>query len=45
MKHIHRLIVTSATYQQSSRVSAELAKRNPGNKLYARGPPFASTRR
>ncbi len=38
MKHIHRLIVTSATYRQSSRVSAELVKRDPENKLYARGP-------
>jgi hypothetical protein len=38
MKHIHRLIVTSATYRQSSRVSAELVKRDPDNKLYARGP-------
>ena len=40
MKHIHRLIVTSAAYQQSSRVSAELVKRDPDNKLYARGPRF-----
>src|SRR6516165_4465812 len=38
MKHIHRLIVTSATYRQSSHVSAELVKRDPDNKLYARGP-------
>jgi hypothetical protein len=38
MKHIHRLIVTSATYRQSARVSAELVKRDPENKLYARGP-------
>lgn len=38
MKHIHRLIVNSATYKQSSRVSAELVKRDPENKLYARGP-------
>jgi len=38
MKHLHRLIVTSATYKQSSRVSAELVKRDPENKLYARGP-------
>jgi Protein of unknown function (DUF1553)/Protein of unknown function (DUF1549) len=38
MKHIHRLIVTSATYRQSSRVSAELIKRDPDNNLYARGP-------
>ncbi len=38
MKHIHRLIVTSATYRQSARVSSELVKRDPDNKLYARGP-------
>src|SRR5262249_47050611 len=38
MKYIHRLIVTSATYRQSARVSAELVKRDPENKLYARGP-------
>jgi hypothetical protein len=38
MKHIHRLIVMSATYRQSSRISAELVKRDPDNKLYARGP-------
>lgn len=38
MKHIHRLIVTSATYKQSSRVSPELVRRDPENKLYARGP-------
>jgi hypothetical protein len=38
MKHIHRLIVTSATYRQSSHVFAELVKRDPDNKLYVRGP-------
>jgi hypothetical protein len=40
MKHVHRLIVTSATYQQSSRVPAALVKRDPDNTLYARGPRF-----
>jgi mono/diheme cytochrome c family protein len=40
MKHIHRLIVTSATYQQSSRVTPDLLKRDPENKLYARGARF-----
>jgi hypothetical protein len=34
------LIVTSATYQQSSRVSEELAARDPYNRLLARGPRF-----
>jgi hypothetical protein len=38
MKHIHRLIVTSATYRQSSRVTAELLRRDDLNELYARGP-------
>jgi hypothetical protein len=38
MKHIHRLIVTSATYRQSSRVTPELLRRDDGNELYARGP-------
>jgi len=40
MKHVHRLIVTSATYRQSSRVSLELLERDDQNKLYARGPRF-----
>ena len=38
LKAMHRLIVTSATYRQSSRVTAELAKRDPFNRLLARGP-------
>ena len=38
MKAIHRLIVTSATYRQSSRVTPELARRDPLNRLLARGP-------
>ena len=40
MKHLHRLIVTSATYRQSSRVAPELRERDDQNKLYARGPRF-----
>lgn len=40
MKHIHRLIVTSATYRQSSRVTPELLARDDQNKLLARGPRF-----
>jgi hypothetical protein len=31
LKHIHRLIVTSATYQQSSAVTPELLARDPAN--------------
>ncbi len=38
MKSIHRRIVTSATYRQSSNVSKELLSRDPENKLLARGP-------
>ena len=37
-KKLLRLIVTSATYRQSSRMSAELARRDPANRLLARGP-------
>jgi hypothetical protein len=40
LKKLHRLIVTSATYRQSSRVSPELAARDPANRLLARGPRF-----
>ena len=38
MKHIHKLIVTSATYQQDSRISPAMLKRDPHNELLARGP-------
>lgn len=40
MKQMHRLIVTSATYRQSSRVSRELLQRDPENRLFARGARF-----
>jgi hypothetical protein len=40
MKKIQRLMVTSATYRQDSRVSPSLLERDPYNKLYARGPRF-----
>jgi len=40
LKHIHRLIVTSATYRQSSRVTPEAQKSDPYNRLLARGPRF-----
>ena len=40
MKALRRLIVTSATYRQSSRVTPELEARDPYNKLLARGPRF-----
>jgi hypothetical protein len=40
MKAIHRLIVTSATYRQSSNVTPELLARDDRNRWYARGPRF-----
>jgi hypothetical protein len=40
MKHLHRLIVTSATYRQSSRVTPEMRERDPENRLLARGARF-----
>ncbi|MBV9937951.1 MAG: DUF1553 domain-containing protein [Acidobacteriaceae bacterium] len=39
-KKIQRLIVTSATYRQDSRVTPQLLARDPYNKLYAHGPRF-----
>ncbi len=38
LKHLHRLIVTSAVYRQSSRPTPELLARDPYNRLLARGP-------
>ena len=40
MKTVHRLIVTSATYRQSSKVTPELYARDPYNRLLSRGPRF-----
>jgi hypothetical protein len=40
MKAIKRTIVLSATYRQSSRVTADLQERDPYNRLLARGPRF-----
>jgi hypothetical protein len=40
MKAIHRLIVTSATYRQSSNSTPELTERDPYNRLLAHGPRF-----
>jgi len=39
-KAMHRLIVTSATYRQSSRFPAELRNRDAENRLYARASRF-----
>ncbi len=40
VKKLLRLIVTSATYRQSSALTPVLAERDPDNKLFARGPRF-----
>src|SRR5439155_4051618 len=40
IKHLHRLIVPSSAYRQSSRVTAALYERDPYNRLLARGPRF-----
>ena len=38
VKALHRLIVTSATYQQDSDFTETLSEKDPENSLYARGP-------
>ena len=38
LKRMHKLIVMSATYQQSSRATPELLAKDPENRLLARGP-------
>ena len=40
LKHLHRLIVTSETYQQDSKVTTTLLEKDPYNRLLARGPRF-----
>ena len=40
LKHIHRLIVSSATYGQTSTVTAKLLGVDPYNRLVSRGPRF-----
>jgi hypothetical protein len=40
VKHFLKLLVTSAAYRQSSRVTPELDERDPDNRLLARGPRF-----
>jgi hypothetical protein len=40
VKELQRLIVTSATYRQSSRMRPELLAKDPENRLLARGPRF-----
>jgi hypothetical protein len=40
VRAMQRLIVTSATYRQGSKVTPELLERDPENRLLARGPRF-----
>jgi len=40
MKKLHRLILTSATYKQASRVTADAYKIDPENRYLARGPRY-----
>ena len=40
VKRLMRLMVTSATYRQSSRIAATLLERDPENRLLARGPRY-----
>jgi hypothetical protein len=40
LKTVHRLIVTSATYRQSSKATPEMEERDPENILLARAPRF-----
>jgi len=40
VKAMQRLIVSSATYRQSSKATLELLQKDPENRLFARGPRF-----
>jgi hypothetical protein len=40
VKRLLRLLVTSATYRQSSRVTPSLQERDPDNRLFGRGPRY-----
>jgi hypothetical protein len=40
VKAMHRLMVTSAAYRQSSKVTPALLEKDPDNRLVARGPRF-----
>lgn len=43
VKRLLKLLVTSATYRQSSKASPALLERDPDNRLFARGPRFRSS--
>jgi hypothetical protein len=40
IRHLHRLLVHSAAYQQSAKVTPALEELDPANRLLARGPRF-----
>jgi len=40
VKELVRMMLTSQTFRQSSKVTPDLLKRDPDNRLYARGPRF-----
>ena len=40
VKHLLKLLVMSATYRQSSKVTPEMTERDPDNRQYARGPRY-----
>lgn len=40
IKHMYRLMVLSAAYQQSARATPQTIERDPANRLIARGPRF-----
>jgi hypothetical protein len=43
VRELLRLLATSATYRQSSRVTPELIARDPDNRLFAHGPRYRSS--
>jgi hypothetical protein len=43
VKHVERLIATSATYRQSSHMTGDAAQRDPDNRWLARGPRLRLT--
>jgi mono/diheme cytochrome c family protein len=43
VKRLLRLLVTSATYRQTSKMTPALVERDPDNRLFARGPRFRSS--
>lgn len=43
VKKLLRLMVTSATYRQSAKVTPELAERDPDNRSFARGPRYRAS--